>query len=348
MIAAARALVLVLVFSLGLRLPAQDPPRLKVVVTLPYIGEVVREIGGGLVGVVVLLDAGQDPHDVQVSPGMTGELKEARLFIENGMTLESFTPRLLAAAGEGFLLPGQGGHAWASDGIVAIEKPDPAALAAGGHVHAAGNPHIWLDPVNLKIVARNIEKALGRSLYQYKDELAGRRADLEARLDEAMFGAELVKLLGGKRLEQLHRTGALRDFLETREYRGKPLATRAGGWWARARKLPSKRFISFHKTWSYFEAAFGLEIAGTLEEKPGIPPSPAHLAELARIARDRDVRAVIAPPYYPRSRIEGFAAQVDLRTLVLPSQPGEEGAPRDLFGHFDRLFELLESVGAGR
>ncbi|MCB9832477.1 MAG: zinc ABC transporter substrate-binding protein [Planctomycetes bacterium] len=325
---------------------AQDEaPRFRVVVTLPYLGELVKAIGGDLVQVEVLFDAGQDPHDVQVAPGMTASLKQARLFVENGMTLESCSPRLLASAGQSEILPGKSGHCYASDGIVALERPDPATLAAGGHIHAAGNPHVWLDPINLKVMARNVEKALGRSLFQYRDDLATRRAAFEARIDEAMFGAELVKLLGGQRLEKLHRTGELAAFLDERNYRGEPLARRAGGWWRRARDLPTRRFVSFHRTWSYLERAFALEIVGTLEEKPGIPPSPAHLEHLARVVAEQGVAAVIAPPYYPRSRIDGFAEKVGLLPLVLPSQPGEAGAPSDLFGFYDRILDLLATAG---
>ena len=287
-------LLLLVASSLG----AQE--KLRVAVTLPYLGEVVRAVGGDMVDVDVLAKPGTDPHAIQTTPAMSRRVKTASLFVENGMTLEGWAARLVRASGKRRLFPGQAGHLFATTGITALELPTPAQLSSGAHVHAAGNPHVWLDPINLKVVARNVEKTLGKSLYQSTDQLATNLAAFEKKIDNATFGTELVGLMGGKRLENLHRTGKLKAFLKGKKYRGKTLASRMGGFMARAAKLKRRNYLSYHKTWSYFEAAFGIKIVGTLEAKPGIPPSPKHLSRLRAKAQEEGVMAVMIPPYYSK------------------------------------------------
>ena len=332
--------LLLLVFS-GM-CAAQE--KIKVSVTLPYLASVCKAVGGDLVQVTTLAKPGEDPHAISVTPSMIRKVKDSRLFIENGMELEGWSGRLLEAAGNQYLFPGKGGHVYAMEGIIALEKPTHETLMSAAHVHAAGNPHSWLDPINLKVVARNIEKGLAKSLFKSKDQFAKNRAAFEKAIDEAVFGKQLVRWLGGQTLEKLHRTNDLIRFLEAKSYKGKKLIESAGGLLARARKLKNKKIISYHKTWSYFEAGLGIKVVATLESKPGIPPTPSHLASLKKLIAKERPAVVVTPPYYPKSRIEGFASQIGLPLVVLPTQPREAGAPDDIFKMFDLIMSRLEGA----
>jgi len=268
----------------------------------------------------------------------------ADLLLENGMQLEAWIPRLVAAAGNEELAPGRSRHRFCTNGLVALEIPTAEDIAAGGHVHPAGNPHIWLDPLNLKVISQNVESALAALQPRLAPTFAERRVQFERRIDEAFFGAKLVELIGGRSLEKLHRGGRLQAFLEKKTLRnGTRLIDLLGGWLARARSMPNRRLFSYHSTWSYFVRSFGFEVVATLEEKPGIPPGPAHIEALKRIADDTNTSVVVAPPYYPRTRIEGFAERIGGQFTLLPTQPGEEGA-RDLFDMVDRIFERIENA----
>jgi ABC-type Zn uptake system ZnuABC Zn-binding protein ZnuA len=271
------------------------------------------------------------------------QLGKADLLLENGMQLEAWVPRLVDASGNDRLAPGADRHWFATNGLVALEIPTAEDIAAGGHVHPAGNPHIWLDPLNLKIIARNVESALSTAAPAARERFAARRVEFERRIDEAFFGEELVAILGGRTLDRLHRAGRLQGFLGAKELAGEPLSDRLGGWLARARALPDKRIFTYHSTWSYFARSFGLEVVATLEEKPGIPPGPGHLEELSRIARDKAVRVVVAPPYYPASRIQGFAERIGAQFTLLPTQPGEMGSA-DLFDMVDTALGRIEDA----
>ena len=55
-------------------------------------------------------------------------------------------------------------------------------------------------------------------------------------------------------------------------------------------------------------------------------------------------RVVAAAPYYPLSRAEALSQRIGGKAIVLPTQPGEAGAPTSLFGLYEEIFNRLESA----
>ena len=322
---------------------AADEP-LEVVTTLPYLADVARRIGGEQVKVSSLAPLGEDPHSISPTPRQTAALREAKLFIENGVSLEPWATKLLAAARAADLMPGKPGHLYAAEGVRTLDRPSAEAKAEGGHLHSGGNPHLWLDPLNLVRVARNVEAALARVAPAHKERFAERRAAFEQRLRERLYGAELLGMLGAKTLDRLHERGRLLGFLAKKQYKGAPLSAKAGGWIGRALALQGTTLFAYHDTWRYFEEAFGLEIVGTVEEKPGIPPSPTHLSKLAQVAQERGTRVVVYAPYYAKGKSEGLASKIGGRALLLPTQPGEVEGTEDVFAFYDAIFSRLSAA----
>jgi len=326
----------------ALSMPASAQPPL-VVTTLPYLERLVSTIGGDDIQVQALAPPGEDPHYISPSPAQSALLREAAGFVENGVSLEPWTTRLLEGARNPRLTPGAAGHVYAAEGVRTLDRPSADAVAAGGHVHAGGNPHVWLDPVNLKHMARNIEALLASLAPDSATDFSARRAAFEQEIDERMYGTRLVKVLGAELLDDLHQSGRLRSFLAEREFRGEPLAEQAGGWVARALELDGPKVFTYHATWRYFEEVFGINILGSIEEKPGIAPSAAHLEALRKIATTEGVRLIVAAPYYPSNRAAGLAEQIDGSVVALPTQPGEAGTEGDdLLGMYDAIFDRLE------
>jgi ABC-type Zn uptake system ZnuABC Zn-binding protein ZnuA len=85
-----------------------------------------------------------------------------------------------------------------------------------------------------------------------------------------------------------------------------------------------RKVVTYHKNFDYFARRFGLEVVGTLEPKPGIPPSPAHLAALIPRMKAQDVRLIIAEPNRERQNPEFVAEKTGARLLLLPIMPGGE------------------------
>jgi zinc/manganese transport system substrate-binding protein len=85
---------------------------------------------------------------------------------------------------------------------------------AQGDIHVFGNPHIWTDPLNVVLIARNILTGLKRVAPQDAEYFTTREKDFEDRIYRALFGDELVRLLGGPTLADLDRQGKLFDYIE--------------------------------------------------------------------------------------------------------------------------------------
>ena len=82
------------------------------------------------------------------------------------------------------------------------------------------------------------------------------------------------------------------------------------------------KVIQYHKSWDYFCNEFGLEIVGSLEPKPGIPPSASHLEELVGWAKHEGAKLMLIEPYYPKRPVEFVARETGAKVLRLPFYAG--------------------------
>lgn len=109
---------------------------------------------------------------------------------------------------------------------------------------------------------------------------------------------------------------------------------------ARAEKLPSKAMFTYHRSWSYFANAFGLEVVATVEPVPGIPPTARHLAELVGTAKARKVAVLLQEPYFAGDAGRFLAREAGMRTVVQSSScEGTDAA--SYLAHFDQILAAL-------
>ena len=146
-------------------LGAAEPPlaaKLNVVATTPDLAALAREIGGDLVDVKALAKPTEDPHFVDAKPSHIVTLNRADVLIEGGAELElGWMPPLIESARNTRIATGAPGRIMASDGIRMLEIP--ATLdRSRGDVHALGNPHFLVDPLDAKIVAAHIADHFAR------------------------------------------------------------------------------------------------------------------------------------------------------------------------------------------
>lgn len=76
------------------------------------------------------------------------------------------------------------------------------------------------------------------------------------------------------------------------------------------------RVIDYHGTWIYFLTRFGLQKAGTVEERPGIPASPAHVARLIRQIKDERIKVIILPTWGDRRLVERLSAEAGAQAVL--------------------------------
>ncbi len=264
-----------LLLTLGAGTPPAAPP-VKVVTSLTTYASIAREIVGdrGVVSSIAVGD--ENPHYVQPKPSFVPTLAQADLFVTTGLDLELWVPALLDKANNPKITEGGPGYVAAYAGIQLLDVP--ASLSrAQGDIHVYGNPHIWTDPLNAAIIARNILTGLKRVAPQDADYFTAREKDFEDRIYRALFGDELVKLLGGPSLADLDRQGKLFNFLSQQQYQGAPLSNRLGGWLKQGLPFRGKLVACYHKEWDYFSREFQVTCFDYIEPKPGIPPTPRHV-----------------------------------------------------------------------
>jgi zinc/manganese transport system substrate-binding protein len=116
-------------------------------------------------------------------------------------------------------------------------------------------------------------------------------------------------------------------------------------WAARAAPLRGVRVVAHHRDWVYLADWLGLQVVATLEAKPGIPATAAHLAALKEELARTPARFVVRTPYQDPRPAEWLARETGLRVVVLPYTVAGTPAAKDLFALFDdTLTRLLEAI----
>lgn len=219
--------------------PASTPTsgRLAVSATTSLLGDVARQIGGARVDVRVLLPLGADPHAYEPRPQDVAALTDADLVLVNGFGLEETLEPLLENAQVVVTV---------SEGITAL----PFAEEEGGL-----DPHVWQDPNNVSVWARNIRDAFAQADPVHAEEYA---ANAEA------YIAELTAL----------------DAWIQEQVAQVPEANR--------------KLVTEHATFGYFAARYGFEQVGAVvpSVSTGSSPSAQELAALEDAIRVSGVKAV--------------------------------------------------------
>ncbi|MBM5792278.1 MAG: zinc transporter substrate-binding protein, partial [Cyanobacteria bacterium M_surface_10_m1_298] len=227
---------------------------IEVVTTFLPITLFTRAVAGDCATVKALVPPTTGPHDFQAKPGDLAALRQARVFVKNGLEMESFLDKLVASAGNSQLAVID-----SSRGIATIDSPEEEAAHGHehgedeGHEHAHGavNPHIWLDPLRavqqVETIRDGLVKADPSCAEGYKRNAAAYTAELRALNDELAT--------------------------QLKPYRG-------------------KTFIAFHDFAPYFAQRYNLK-ADFLVDVPELNPSPADLQRVAAEVRQTQLKALL-------------------------------------------------------
>jgi zinc/manganese transport system substrate-binding protein len=113
-------------------------------------------------------------------------------------------------------------------------------------------------------------------------------------------------------------------------------------WEREAKPLQGLPLVVHHRDLSYLLAWLGMREVGTLEPKPGVPPSAAHLAELLGSLQQTPAKAVVRSAYQDPRAADWLAGQARLPSIVLPFTVGGSERAKDLFGLYeDSIARLL-------
>lgn len=313
--------------------PAASAARLKVVTTLPAYASIAQYVGGTEVQALSISRGDEDAHFVKPKPSYALMLKDANLFVTTGLDLELWAPVLVDKSGNAKIRDGQPGFVNASQGVPLLDVPVNPSRAAGD-IHIYGNPHIHTSPLNAKIIAANIATGLKRidpaNAAKYDQNLQA----FDNQVDRLLYGPELPKILGSQTLDNLARQGKLIPFLQAKDYKGKKLIDSLGGWLKRGMAFRGQEIVTYHKNWTYFATLFGLDVAGDVEPKPGIPPSAKHVHDLIEKIQDEKIKVVMAPNYFDPAQAQAIAARTGAKAVIVPLGPESTAA--------DAYFKLID------
>lgn len=126
----------------------------------PEWGALARELAGEQARIYVAATALQDPHRIEARPSLIARARSADLVVCAGAELEAgWLPLVLSQSGNARIQAGQPGYFEAASAVELREKPAKLDRAMGD-VHAAGNPHLHLDPRNVVKVAAALSQRM--------------------------------------------------------------------------------------------------------------------------------------------------------------------------------------------
>ncbi len=325
--------------------PASD--QINVVASLSDLGSIAQAVGGEKVQVTTIASGVQDPHFVDPKPSYVVKLRDADLFLVNGLGLEiGWVPPLLDGARNPKIKPGSAGYVDCSKNVPVLDVPVGAVTRAEGDVHPFGNPHYTTDPLNRKIIAETIAEAFKQASPDNAGFFETRKKEFQKSIDEAMYGKDLVGLVGGQKLDRLTRSGELDAFLEGQSEGGVKLSTKLGGWMAKMKPLKGTKMVFYHKSFTYFIERFGLDVTNFVELKPGIQPGPAHLVDLVETIQREKIKVVATHPFYDEKVARLVADKGGAKLVILPLQVGGVQEATDSIKFYDVVVIMLTEASA--
>jgi zinc/manganese transport system substrate-binding protein len=296
---AVRAACLALaIFSFNDRAVAADA--LKVVCTLPDLGDMVREIGGDRVDVTTIYKGKENTHALMGKPSHLVAMSRAQMFVQIGLSLESsVVPGLLENCRNERIQPNMPGFVNVSEGFDALDVPT-VLTRKEGDVHPQGNPHMNLSPRAGKHMAGAIHAHLvlvdpgSKALYDQRFEAYSKK------LDEA----------------------ALR-------------------WSSMAKEWKGRKIVVYHKEYDYLVDAYGLVIQGSIEAKPGIPPTPNHIAQLVALLKSDPGAPILTAQWSNNDTVAEIARNTGSKSVELPNMCGGSAETETWIGMMDLVHERL-------
>ena len=273
--------------------------QVNIVTSVPDYAAIAKEIGGDRVEVTSLAKGYQNPHFVDAKPIFITRLNQADMVIYNGLDLEiGWLPILITGARNSKISsPHETGHYNASVSIRDFLEVPTIPVD-----RSMGDVHPGGNP-HFMLDPRNgipVARSIAARLIQIDP-------------DNAPYYEENFM-----------------NFVSA-------LKLKISEWETELRPFAGTEVVSYHKLWSYFLNWADFKLAGTIEPKPGIPPSPSHTAEIISTMERKDVRLVIAANYYPAKTASIIAQKAGATFISLPAMV--EG--RDGINTYIELFDAL-------
>jgi ABC-type Zn uptake system ZnuABC Zn-binding protein ZnuA len=273
----------------------------KVVTTTQDLESLTREVGGDKVSVESLAKGYQDPHFVEAKPSFILKLHGADLLIAVGRELEI-----------GWLPP-------------LINQSRNSRIQPNGDRYLDAS----LTAKILEIPTGQITRAMG-DVHPSGNPHYWLAPDNGRRIAQAIQ----KKLSEISPADSAYFAQRYADF-------DRRLAEAEKRWQATMAPYKGVKIVTYHRSWPNFTDAFGLNVIGYVEPKPGIPPSPSHTLELIQEMKRQQVKIIIIEPYFDRKTPDAIARETGAQVIVLAPSVGGDKDVTDYFKLFDHDVNLV-------
>ena len=281
---------------------------LKVATSLTDLASVAQFVGGKHVSAQSLCRGYEDPHFVPAKPSLMKAIQHADVFVSTGLELDSGWLPLV--------LPGS--------------RNPKIQAGAKGFVDASQGVNVLEKPVGTVSRAEGDIHPLGNPHY-YADPralevVADHLADVFSRLDPVNAA------------DYAANAKAFNDRMEA------SLAK----WEHQMAPYAGASVVTYHKNFVYFADRFGLKLLATVEPKPGIPPSPHYISDLAERMKKEGVKVVLYQPYYNAEASNQVAKRAGGVAVEIATEVGGVPGTDDVFSKFATLVSSVAGALAGR
>jgi zinc/manganese transport system substrate-binding protein len=101
------------------------------------------------------------------------------------------------------------------------------------------------------------------------------------------------------------------------------------------------KVVTYHRSWSNFCDAFGIEVVGYVEPRPGIPPSPSHTLALIQEMKRMNIKIILVEPYFDLKTPNAIARETGAKVVVMPPSVGGVAEVKSYFDLFDYNLRFL-------
>ncbi len=274
---------------------------INVVTSTEDLAAIVKEVGGDKVTVESIAKGYQDPHFVEAKPSFILKLNRADLLVVVGRELEI-----------GWLPP-----------LITQSRNSKIQPGSAGYLDASLTAKI------LEIPTGQITRAMGDihpqgNPHYWLDPDNGLRA------------AKAVQ----DKLTELSKPDAAYFAQRFGDFERR-LNEATKRWKATMAPYKGIKVVTYHRSWPNFVDAFGLDVIGYVEPKPGVPPSPAHTLDLETEMKRQNVKIIMVEPYFDLKTPNAIARDTGAKVLVMPPSVGGVKEVTDYFKLFDYDINLV-------
>lgn len=245
--------------------------KINVVTTTTDLKSLVDLVGQDQVESLSIAKGTQDPHSIEAKPSFMSKMRSAQVVFAQGLELEDAWLRPLVEGSKNPKI------AIGSDNFVELgSKLDPIGVSTKNITRAEGDVHPLGDP-HFQLDPIRMARAA--------EIIADKLSDLDSE----------HQVLFKKNAQELK----------------KNLEDKTKNWQSRLQKTNIKEVITYHKSFNYFLSRFGIQSQLQIEPKPGIPPTPKHLAEVIDHIKKNKIRLVLIENYFDHESENKLKSEVD-------------------------------------